>query len=344
MKDKIRSNQESATNKHSFIKGAINASSSDKRSNNNKRYILDGTDGTKISDKTVPSYALYGTQALADDPGFLHIETLATSSLPYAGHIKPHRHKDLFQILLLQKGSAQVQIDRRQMRLSQPTVITLPPGYVHAFNFFEETDGFILTLALPLLSDAAQTDRFSFMAMDPQLIPLDRRSLASKQIEQLIEMMALELTQPDSWRTEICGHLVRALLIWLQRATLDLDKLGSDRAFSLLLNDFRHLIEMHYTEHLSVARYADLLGSSVASLNRHTQRHLGVSAQALVHQRVNQEAKRSLSFTQRALEQIALELGFDDPAYFSRFFKRLNACTPSEFRRNNNFGTESLNR
>lgn len=339
MKNKIISIQEQSTNKSSSIK-----SSSNKRSSNKRKYISGITDSKKLSDKNVPSYALYGTQALADDPGFLHIETLASSSLPYAGHIKPHRHKDLFQILLLQKGSAQVQIDRRQMLLSQPTVITLPPGYVHAFNFFEETDGFILTLALPLLSDAAQTDRFSFMAMDPQLIPLDRRSLASKQIEQLIEMMALELTQPDSWRTEICGHLVRALLIWLQRATLDLDKLGSDRAFSLLLNDFRHLIEMHYTEHLSIARYADKLSSSVASLNRHTQRHLGVSAQALVHQRVNQEAKRSLSFTQRALEQIALELGFEDPAYFSRFFKRLNACTPSQFRCNNNFGTESLNR
>lgn len=291
--------------------------------------------------KSVPSYALYGNEASADDPGFLHIETLAISSRPFAGRIKAHRHRDLFQILLLQQGEAQVEIDGASVRLTQPTVITLPPGYIHSFQFFEGTDGFILTLALPLLAQSAGTSRFSFMALDPLVIPLSQQSRAATQIEGLIEMMALELGEPDSWRTEICGHLVRALLIWLQRATQDLDKSKTDQNFSPLLNDFRHLVELHFLEHLSLSDYATLLDSSVATLNRHCRRHLGVSAQELLHQRLNQEARRRLSFTQRTLEQLAAELGFDDPAYFSRFFKRLNHQTPSQFRRANNFGTET---
>lgn len=290
---------------------------------------------------TVPSYALYGSETRADDPGFLHIETLAISSRPFAGRIKPHRHRDLFQILLLQKGQATVEVDGTELNLSQPTVITLPPGYIHGFQFFEGTDGFILTLALPLLSQRDGTSRFSFMALDPQVIPLSRQSHAASQIEGLIEMMALELQEPDNWRTEICGHLVRALLIWLQRATQDLDKAKTDQSFSPLLNDFRHLVELHFLEHLSLSEYAQALETSVATLNRHCRKHLGVSAQELLHQRLNQEARRRLSFTQRTLEQLATELGFEDPAYFSRFFKRLNGQTPSQFRRANNFGTET---
>lgn len=290
--------------------------------------------------KIVPSFALYGSDSLTDDPGFLHIETLAISSRPFAGRIKAHRHRDLFQILLLQQGEALVEIDGSRLQLNQPTVITLPPGYVHSFEFYEGTDGFILTLALPLLSQADSTSRFSFMAQDPQLIQLQQRSRAAAQIEQLIEMMALELREPDGWRTEICGHLVRALLIWLERATQETDRIASDQNFSRQLNDFRHLLELHFSEQMSLREYAAQLNTSVATLNRHCRKHLGLSAQELIHQRVNQEAKRRLSFTQRSLEQVAQEIGFSDPAYFSRFFKRLNGVTPSQFRRQNNFGTE----
>ena len=294
-----------------------------------------------MNEKPVPSYALYGSEAAADDPGFLHIETLAISSRPFAGRIKAHRHRDLFQILLLQQGEAQVEVDGTDLYLSEPTVITLPPGYVHSFRFFEGTDGFILTLALPLMSQTDSASRFSFMTLDPMIIPLQRQSRAAQQIEGLIEMMAQELSEPDNWRTEICGHLVRALLIWLQRATQDLDKSKNDQTFSSLLNDFRHLVELKFIEHLSLSAYAEQLRTSVATLNRHCRKHLNLSAQELVHQRLNQEAKRRLSFTQRTLEQLATELGFEDPAYFSRFFKRINGQTPSQFRRANNFGTET---
>ena len=293
-----------------------------------------------MQQKIVPSYALYGTDSTTDDPGFLHVETLAISSRPYSGQIKAHRHRDLFQILLLQQGDAEVRVDEDHLHLTQPTIITLPPGYVHSFRFFQGTDGFILTLALPLMAQTDSAKRLSFMTMDPQIIPLSQQSHAALQIERLVEMMSQELNQPDNWRTEICSHLVHALLIWLQRATQHLDKARSDQTFSDLLNGFRHLLEINFTAHLNLSDYASKLNTSVATLNRHCRKHLGISAQALIHQRLNQEARRLLSFTQRSLEQVALELGFEDPAYFSRFFKRLNGQTPSQFRRTNNFGTE----
>ncbi len=294
-----------------------------------------------MPDKPIPSYSLYGNEAATDDPGFLHIETLAVSSLPFSGRIRTHRHRDLFQILLLQQGDADIEVDGTEVRLSEPTVITLPPGYAHSFQFYEGTDGFILTLALPLMAQPDSASRLSFMALDPMIISLSQQGRAAQQITGLIEMMAQELGEPDSWRTEICGYLVRALLIWLQRATQDLDKSKTDQNFSPLLNDFRHLVELHFLEHRSLPNYAEQLHNSVATLNRHCRKHLNVSAQELIHQRLNQEAKRRLSFTQRSLEQLAAELGFEDPAYFSRFFKRLNGQTPSQFRRANNFGTET---
>jgi len=63
-----------------------------------------------------------------------------------------------------------------------------------------------------------------------------------------------------------------------------------------------------------------------------TRRYAGQSAQALVHQRQLLEAKRLLVYSSMTLSQIADALQFSEPAYFSRFFKRLTGQTPSAFR------------
>jgi AraC family transcriptional activator of pobA len=52
-----------------------------------------------------------------------------------------------------------------------------------------------------------------------------------------------------------------------------------------------------------------------------------------VQNRLMLEARRKLTYVPASVSQIAYELGFNDPAYFCRVFKRHNGVTPSEFRR-----------
>ncbi|MFC6673318.1 helix-turn-helix domain-containing protein [Marinobacterium aestuariivivens] len=102
---------------------------------------------------------------------------------------------------------------------------------------------------------------------------------------------------------------------------------------------FRRLIESRFREHWTVEQYADELGMSPARLNRLCKQLLGKTAKTLPQERLLLEVKRRLIYTRSNLDEIAWDLGFRDPAYFSRFFKRATGSTPGNFRSENNFDT-----
>ena len=69
-----------------------------------------------------------------------------------------------------------------------------------------------------------------------------------------------------------------------------------------------------------------------ARLNAACKRAVGVTAGRVIRQRLLLEAKRSLIYTSMTANEIAYDLGFADPAYFSRFFRQHTGRTPSAFR------------
>ncbi|MEI8633634.1 helix-turn-helix domain-containing protein [Vibrio sp. PP-XX7] len=103
---------------------------------------------------------------------------------------------------------------------------------------------------------------------------------------------------------------------------------------------FSHLIEDLFRQQAPVAEYANRLGISLSTLNRLCHREKGECAKQLINDRLFIEAKRRLLYTQAHIDQIAYGLGFDDPAYFSRFFKQKSGLSPKAFREINPFETE----
>ena len=98
------------------------------------------------------------------------------------------------------------------------------------------------------------------------------------------------------------------------------------------------LLEAHYLEHWPVARYARKLGLTASRLNRLCVRQSGRSAFALAQERLALEARRRLIYIALPVAQLARELGFRDPAYFSRFFRRHAGLPPDRYRRQHGAG------
>src|SRR5690606_7730796 len=95
---------------------------------------------------------------------------------------------------------------------------------------------------------------------------------------------------------------------------------------------FRRMVDQRFRETRRIADYAAALGLSQTHLNRVCREALGCSALAVVERRVALEARRQLLFSTLSVKQIGAELGYTDPAYFSRVLTRVLGAAPSQYR------------
>jgi AraC-like DNA-binding protein len=95
---------------------------------------------------------------------------------------------------------------------------------------------------------------------------------------------------------------------------------------------FKIQLEKDFTTKHQVQHFGDALGLSVKILNRACLSSTGYSTKSCINQRIALEAKRLLAHTDAAVKSIAIDLGFDDPTNFVKFFKREAAMTPGQFR------------
>ena len=97
----------------------------------------------------------------------------------------------------------------------------------------------------------------------------------------------------------------------------------------------RRLIERHFRESHKPREYAPKLKITVGHLNYLSRRHLGRTVGIVIRERLALEARRQLLHSDATSAEVGYALGFKDPAYFARFFKRETGVTPTAFRRGN---------
>lgn len=97
-------------------------------------------------------------------------------------------------------------------------------------------------------------------------------------------------------------------------------------------SDLINIIEEHYTDHKEVSFYAKQLALSVKAANELSKKLLGKTIKALINERLVLEIKREIALDKLSFKEIAYRLGFSEPTYFSRFFKKQTGYTPEEYK------------
>lgn len=100
-----------------------------------------------------------------------------------------------------------------------------------------------------------------------------------------------------------------------------------------LFRNFSRLVEIHFRSKHSVAEYADLLSIAPKTLSTRLKRLKLDNPNDVIKNRIVLEAKRLLMYTDSSIKEVAYQLGYDDPAYFSRVFSQCSGCTPAAFRK-----------
>lgn len=285
-------------------------------------YISDMT--TPAPDTAIRTWNLFGeTEELAD---VVHCERIATRSRLHNWELDPHRHARLHQILMLDTGGGRARIEDRQIDLHPGTVLNIPRGLVHGFRFLEGSQGWVVTLTSDLVDETlragegikARIGRFG-------------RACANDDMKVLARRIFAEHAGRRFGRAQVLRSLSGVLLALVARG-LEADEADEFGDASPLLGRFEDLIDRHFADRWQIADYAAALGVSPTHLGRVVRQATGHSANRLIADRVLREARRMLIFTNLPVAQIGYQLGFADPAHFSRVFRRGAGMPPSAFR------------
>ena len=261
----------------------------------------------------------------------VHVEPLAVRGALHDWTIPAHRHEGLHQLMWLQRGGAQVTLDGLPHALQAPAVLMVAPGCVHALRFLPDSAGLQVTVP----SARLQGGLAGAPALAAQLQP--SRVLQGDAVQGAdarFAALAAEFDDARPGRAEALQAQLLLLVVWLLRqggaAAADDD--GRAAVRDTLVRRYRALLDRHVRQHQPLAFYAQQLQVTPDHLSRCCRAVAGSSALDLLHDRLLHEARRLLAHTPAGVGEVACELGFADPAYFSRFFARRAGLAPLAWR------------
>jgi len=154
-----------------------------------------------------------------------------------------------------------------------------------------------------------------------------------RKFNTLYEVFLDEFSTSDKIQGDMLQMLLKRLIIICTRLAKEqhiVKKLDNDQID--IIRKFNVLVDTYFREKRKVSDYADMLFKSPKTLSNLFAIYNQKSPQQIIMERMVLEAKRLMNFTDQQNQEIAYNLGFNDPAHFSRFFKKMTNLTPTQYR------------
>ncbi len=237
-------------------------------------------------------------------------------------------------LLLVTRGHGTFELDGQAYPVAPGTMLFTRPGEVRRLRV-PDLDGACLFFTEAFVQEAFADpfflDRFAYLRAERPSAALgltvgERRRFLERFRAMEAEVAALAWDASDALRA-----LVYAQLVALNRAYVA--RYGDSTAEpESVPARFRRLVERDFARQHGPQAYARALGLSPGHLSVLCRRQFGLSAGAVIRERICLEARRLLLYTDLTAAQVAERLGFEDPSYFARFLRRETGQAPSGLR------------
>jgi AraC-like DNA-binding protein len=211
-----------------------------------------------------------------------------------------------------------------QLLFAMPNQVFTPPNKADNLKYFKVLFDENTLALLP------QQYPFLVNPLNSQTIIFDNaaRQRVRKGFEILNQLLHIDKHQTD---TEILLAYLNALLVELNSAYFKnkepINILNTNLSKFI---EFKLVVETHLTEHPSINTIAEKLALTPNSLYRIVKEYSGISPKDFLTNRLMIEAQRKLHYSNLSVKELAYELGFNDPDYFSRLFKKCTGKSVSE--------------
>lgn len=244
-----------------------------------------------------------------------------------------------YEIVWFQDGSGSHYVDFSEYEVAPNTVFFISPGQIHSFDHNHQQKGFVIKICSELLSGTSSEDSIFlkynvFNAFD-RLPYYHISAYDAHKLSVIVNSIQEELAESGNiGHKEYLQSLIEMFIIRVERSAQEEDH----NVFSLTRTShrtflaFRKKLEENYATLHTVKDYAMLLNISTKTLTSYVSECSAYTPLEMINSRIILEAKRLLRYSNLMVKEIAFRLGFEDPSYFVKFFKRQVRCSPAEYR------------
>ena len=253
--------------------------------------------------------------------------------------LAPHSHS-YYQIIWFLNGTGTHTVDFKTYDIKKNTILFITKDQIHSFDNHFDCNGWLIHFNESFFMHT-EVDTFLkyriFKTQENPCYAMEEEAIESG--KTYLNLILKELANKARFGFE---DSVRFLL---KCFLINLERVHQKRAakttypsdlYSIRFHQFKELIEKYYKTNLSVNKCSSLMNISSKTLNTITKTVVDKSPSELIAERTIIEAKRLLKFTSLQIGEIGYELGFDDPSYFIKFFKRNTGLAPLAFRKGTN--------
>ena len=243
-----------------------------------------------------------------------------------------YAHRDDYYIFLfIEKGEGKLLIDFKEYEITGTTVHCILPGQVHIPVGNINACGWILAVDSMLVKDEYKEifEQVSLIGSKVNLnddIINDLKYCASAIHKRL---------KPE--RQHIEESIIHDLLSYYIGITAEICRKGfpvsKNKRLTAITFQFKTLLSANYQSLKRPSQYADKLNLSPVYLNEAVKKTTGLTVSECIQNELIIQAKRRLFYTNKSVKEIALELGYEDYAYFTRLFTKASKLSPTQFRK-----------
>ena len=253
---------------------------------------------------------------------------------PFIGHTHSY-----YQIIWFKKGHGVHYVDFNEYPIVDNTLFFISPGQIHYFERNTHFEGVLIHFNESFLADEQSSENIflkynMFNAFDTVPYYTINDEVANR-LQYISNQLTDEMNNEHAFAYhQYLNYLIQMFLINIQHNAHRgvVIPLCINNSANRIFVRFRQLLEYHYRNCHTVKEYAQFMNISTKTLTNSIVESSRSTPLKLINERIVLEAKRYLLYSSLKVKEISYLLGFEDPSYFVKFFKRHTGCLPVEFR------------